>query len=97
METIAQRAERDEVRGEAMLPVVHVSSGLSAALGGLTEGDLLYVSDARAWLGGLRSSHTVVGGVFEADQASISMGPSPFSVVISPGRENVAMRVRKLY
>ena len=94
---LAQRTEQDEVRGEAMLPVVHVSSGLSAALGGLTEGDLLYVSDARAWLGGLRSSHTVVGGIFEEAQECISMGPTPFSVVISPGRENIAMRVRKLY
>ena len=92
-----QQIEHDEVRGAAMLPVVQVSSALSEALGGVKEGDLLYISDSRAWLGGLRSSHAVIGGTFEADEARVAMGPAPFAVVIASGRENISLRVRKLY
>ena len=97
VQAVPQKGELDEVRGAAMLPVVHVSSALSAALDGIKEGDLLYISDSRAWLGGLRSSHAVVGGTFEAAEASVRMGPAPFAVVISKGREDLSLRVRKLY
>jgi len=92
-----QRLEADETRGDALLPVVQVSSGLAKAVGGLKEGDLLYLSDRRAWLGGLRSSHVVVGSVIDGDTATVSMGPAPWNVVIASGREQTELRIRKLY
>ena len=91
------RLDSDEFRGEALLPVVRVSRGLATALGGLSEGDLLYVSDSRAWLGGLRSSHAVVGVIEDGDNATLAMGPAPWKVVIAGGRETRALRVRRLY
>ena len=96
-DAVPLRGDQDEVRGEAMLPVVQISSALSVSLGGLKEGDLLYVTDARAWLGGLRSSHVVVGLCFESPQETLSLGPATFAVVIAPGRDSLPLRVRKLY
>jgi SSS family solute:Na+ symporter len=92
-----QQLEADESRGEALLPVVQVSAALAKAAGGLREGDLLYVSDSRAWLGGLRSSHAVVGAVIPGEAATVAMGPSPWKVVIARGRQQHPLRVRKLY
>ena len=46
-------------------PVVRLSSALAADLGGIEAGDLLYISDPRAWLGGLRSAHAAAGEVVD--------------------------------
>ena len=43
--------------------VAWVSSALADQLGGLGQGDLLYVTDSRAWLGGLRNARTAVAVV----------------------------------
>jgi hypothetical protein len=42
-----------------------LSSALAADLGGIEAGDLLYISDPRAWLGGLRSAHAAAGEVVD--------------------------------
>ena len=41
----------EELRGDR--PVAYISSAVATELTA-KEGDLLYISDARAWLGGLR-------------------------------------------
>ncbi|MBJ95545.1 MAG: sodium:proline symporter [Rickettsiales bacterium] len=89
--------QQDEVRGEALLAVVAISSTLAEQLGAAREGDLLYVSDARVWLGGLRSAHAVVGTIFKDDSPVIRMGSGPYKVVIASGREDALLRIRKLY
>ncbi len=49
-------------RGEARLAVVTISEELARRLKAQVD-DLVYVSDARWWLGGLRSVHAVVGSI----------------------------------
>ncbi|MCZ6597613.1 MAG: sodium/solute symporter [Planctomycetota bacterium] len=88
--------EGDELRGEARLPVAHISTGLALALQA-GEGSLVYVSDARRWLGGLRSAHVIVGSV-EPDEARwIELGPATHDDVVVPRRAGQALRVERLY
>jgi SSS family solute:Na+ symporter len=86
----------EEPPGQAGLPVVHISSALSAAISAGAK-DLLYVSDARAWLGGLRSAHAVIGSVEERQGLSVRMGAAMHAVVVAPGREGRVFRVKRLY
>ena len=83
-------------RGEAQLPPVRISSSLAAALEA-GAGDLVYVTDARAWLGGLRSAHAIVDAVFDDDSASIELGATTFDVVVSAGRRERQIVVERLY
>jgi len=89
------RIDFEELQGRGRLPTVSVSRALGAALGGIEVGDLVYVSDARAYLGGLRSGHAIVADVLEADGAEISIGPRLWAV-IDP-RPGARLKVRKLY
>ncbi len=91
-----QRGSDDITRGAAALPVARVSRGLATALQA-GPGDLLYVSDARRWLGGLNATHTVIGELTDADQPSIELGPSAYGRVVARGREQLAIRVQRLY
>ncbi len=86
-----------ELVGEGKLSVVNISEGLSSALDA-HEGDLLYISDKRWWLGGLRSAHAVVGKVEKgADNPSIVMGPETYSAVILDTRSDMEVSVDRLY
>ena len=76
---------------------MNISEGLSSALDA-HEGDLLYISDKRWWLGGLRSAHAVVGKVEKgADNPSIVMGPETYSAVILDTRSDMEVSVDRLY
>jgi len=85
-----------EPRGEGHLPPVRISSALASALDAKADA-LVYVSDARAWLGGLRSVHAIVDEVFDDDVARIELGPATFDLVVSAGRKGREIIVERLY
>ena len=95
--TRAQRAESELGEVDSGRHAVRVTRGLAADLGGVQAGDLLYVSDRRRWLGGLRSAHLVVRGVSEAAEAALELGPGAWEALVVPGREAEAVRVVRLY
>ena len=83
--------------GEGKLCVVHISERLAKELDA-HKGDLLYISDKRWWLGGLRSTHAVVGKVEEGlEQASIVMGPETYASLIVESRSEQEVAVDRLY
>ncbi|MEC9071366.1 MAG: hypothetical protein VX938_03265, partial [Myxococcota bacterium] len=88
--------ERDEKSEELALPLVQISAGLAQQLEA-AAGDLLYVSDRRAWLGGLRSTHVMVGEISDDDGLSLKMGATPWSAVIAAGRDEEPLRLKRLY
>ncbi|MEM7306368.1 MAG: sodium:solute symporter family protein [Planctomycetota bacterium] len=78
------------------LPSVVLSTELARALDA-NEGDLVYVTDARRWLGGLRSAHALVASVEERDGAEVVLGPVTYGDVVASGREGEPLRVERLY
>jgi SSS family solute:Na+ symporter len=80
------------------LPLVRISRTLADALGA-EAGDFLYVTDTRWWLGGLRSTHAVVGQIAEAPggPSSIELGPTAFASVVTPRRKHRPVSVERLY
>jgi SSS family solute:Na+ symporter len=94
----AARAGSDDLPGSAAgLPTVQLSPALAEALGA-APGDLLYLSDSRAWLGGLHSAHAIVGGLTaEAGAPTILMGPTTYAALVPPSREGRPVRVERLY
>lgn len=78
-------AAGDALTGPHDLPLMCLTAAARQALGA-SEGDLLYVSDPRGWLGGLRSVHGVVGPDLEGDGLRIEVGESPSGVLqVAPG------------
>ena len=94
---LPQLKEDEAPHEELGLPFAWVSTGLAEAIGGLKEGDLLYVSDARAWLGGLRSGHVLVSEIREGTEAAIGLGPEVMESIVTKGRAGRALRVKRLY
>ena len=85
------------VVGEGSLPAVTVSKGLAEAAEA-SAGDLLYVSDRRNWLGGLRSTQAIVAVVDETvSEPVVWLGPDTFDVVVARSRAKLPVSVRKLY
>ncbi|MHC5114827.1 MAG: sodium:solute symporter family protein [Planctomycetota bacterium] len=83
-------------RGDAALAVVTINRALADALEA-GEGDLVYISDARRWLGGLRSAHAAVGEVTETPgPPSITIGPDTFSSVVAASRKDLPIVVERL-
>ena len=79
------------------LPFAWVSSTLAESLGGLKVGDLLYVSDSRAWLGGLRSGHVLVGEIRHSTDPSIGLDPEVAETIVAPSRRGRPLRIKRLY
>lgn len=93
-------AERDDTlaehRGVGQLPVVRISAALAERLEAGVD-DLIYVSDARAWLGGLRSTHAMVSAIDESlDGERVVMGEAMWGLIVE-GREDEELRVKRLY
>ena len=80
------------------LPLVRVSRVLAEKLDAKT-GDLLYVTDARWWLGGLRSTHSVLGEVTEGlgSQSVIELGSAAMTSVVTARRKDKPVYVERLY
>ena len=78
------------------LPHVQISASLAKQIEA-QAGDIVYVSDARWWLGGLKSGHVVVSGVNETEGHHIHLGPNTRSRIIAPGREGTPLKVKRLY
>jgi len=84
------QTEAEALHGEAHLPGVTISQALAQALDA-TEGDLLYLSDPRRWLGGLRSTHAVVAAVGPGDEPTVTLGPVAWQA--AGGRQVVVQRL----
>ncbi|HIA94670.1 MAG TPA: sodium:solute symporter family protein [Candidatus Marinimicrobia bacterium] len=85
-----------KVKGEGKLPIVHISQSLSHELNA-KEGDLLYVSDTRWWLGGLYSSHMIIESIFEDSTKCIQLDRETGNVIIKKNRQHHEVLVEKLY
>jgi SSS family solute:Na+ symporter len=79
-------------------PLVRISRPLADSLDA-AAGDLLYVTDSRWWLGGLRSTHAVVQKVVDAPtgQSNIELDPATFASVVTSRRKDKPVRVERLY
>jgi len=89
--------EEDRFVGAGHLPVVNISQPLADALQA-ENGDLIYITDRRKWLGGLHSAHAIIGQVVDqANDAFVEIPPQTLSVVVTPKRRNKAIIVEKLY
>jgi hypothetical protein len=85
-----------KVKGEGKLPIVHISQSLSNELKA-KEGDLIYVSDKRWWLGGLNSSHLIVESIYEDSKKCIQLDRETGKVIIKKNRLHHQVLVEKLY
>jgi solute:Na+ symporter, SSS family len=82
--------------GAGQLPVVAISSVLAAQMGA-GPGDLVYVTDARGWLGGLRASHAMIDAVVDGDGATVSLGPDLRDILGLGSAFSTELRIRVLY
>ena len=79
---------------ERDLPVVWISPYLAQELEA-QKGDLLYVSDPRKWLGGLRSTHAIIGGVKESlSKEELEVTPYIMEEIARP---NHPLRIKRMY
>ncbi len=84
-------------RGAALLAVVNLSRQAAQQLQA-QEGDLLYVSDRRWFLGGLRSTHAIVGAILDSDTGNVvELGPQTMQTVVAPSRRDRQVVVERLY
>ncbi|MFW5879060.1 MAG: sodium:solute symporter family protein, partial [Myxococcota bacterium] len=88
--------EEPEPVGLHAHPVVHVSKPLAERLRA-GAGDLVYVTDKRWWTGGLHSAHAVIGEVRSSEAPEVWMGPETLAMVVPSGREEISVRVERLY
>jgi SSS family solute:Na+ symporter len=84
------------LHGLGQLEGAVVSRGLAASVQA-EAGDLLYVSDARAWLGGLNATHVMIERVDDDATPWVQLGPSAHGAVVRPGREALPISVQRLY
>jgi SSS family solute:Na+ symporter len=90
-------AESERRHEELGLPFAWVTSALAESLGGLKTGDLLYVSDSRAWLGGLRSGHVLVDEIRSSEVATIGLGAEVAESIVVRSRRLRPLRIKRLY
>ena len=64
----------------------------------IKEGDILYISDGRWWLGGLKSGHGPIAAIdADDDVMTVHLGPGVRARIIVPGREALPLKVKRLY
>lgn len=91
---LAEGEER--FQGAGRLPLVRISRALAGTLEA-KPGDLVYISDTRSWLGGLRSVHAIVGDVTAEGEPTIEMRPETFAAVVTAKRRTKPVIVERLY
>jgi SSS family solute:Na+ symporter len=90
-------APRGRIGAAEVLPA-RISPALARSLGDVAPGALLYATDRRIWLGGLRSTHLVVDAIGEdLEGASIELAPDAWEAIVAPHRATASLRVRRLY
>ena len=94
--TAARDDELADYRGVGQLPIIRISRALAEQLEAKVD-DLIYVSDKRAWLGGLRSTHAMVSEIDDSlEGESVVMGEAMWTLIVK-GREDAVLRVKRLY
>ena len=91
-----QSGGADEVHPATGVAMARISRGLGASIDA-SAGDLLYVTDRRAWLGGLNSTHVIVSEVTDDTEPFVQLGSVAYDAVVRPGRADLAVSVRRLY
>ena len=91
---IANRTAK--ITGTGNLPLVNISRTLAETLEAIL-GDLLYISDRRWWLGGLHSTHAVVGSVLNNSEKIIELDRETSQLVILKNRLTQEVLVERLY
>jgi SSS family solute:Na+ symporter len=85
-----------EVESEQGLVQVRISETLAKKLGAQV-GEMVYVSDTRRWLGGLRSSHAVVSEIVsDWTEPTVELGEGLMDRVVAPSRKDRPLRIRTL-
>ncbi|MFN7141928.1 MAG: hypothetical protein ACK4UN_21625, partial [Limisphaerales bacterium] len=84
-------------QGEGKLPSVSISQELANSLKA-AAGDLLYVSDARWWTGGLHSAHVIVSDLHTSqDLGEIVLDSTTYQQVAGKRAKHHPIRVERLY
>ena len=97
MPAVLHGEHQSESRGAVGLPMVWPSNRLMEELGG-KPGDLVYLTDARWWLGGLRSAHAVLGEIdLTSEDSLLKMDQQTHETVVVKGREQEPIIVERLY
>jgi solute:Na+ symporter, SSS family len=90
------REEQSKMTTDEQWLLVKISPKLASKLEAKKD-DLLYLSDNRIWLGGLRASHAIVEEVDESlDGEQIIVGQQLFDALVK-GREQEELRLKRLY
>ena len=89
--------EANDIDPSVQLPLIRVSAGLANAVDA-QEGDILYLSDARWWLGGLRSGHGRIGSI-DADDAgtTVHIGSELQARIVVPNRKGQPLKIKRLH
>jgi len=90
------RSPDDAVHPDVGLGYARIGPAVAARLDA-SVGDLLYVSDCRAWLGGLNSVHVLVSEIVEGLESEVEVGDVAYDTVVRPGRTGEPVTVRRFY
>lgn len=93
---LAEDSREKELQGEAQLPVVWPSQELLEALEA-KPGDLVYLTDTRAWLGGLRSAHAILGEATEDPEVQVTLDAETYHSIVTGRRQKNPLVVERLY
>ena len=89
--------ETDAHGGKGHVPLVRISPSFAAELGVMVD-DLLYLTDSRFWLGGLRASHVMVSEISEdVDGNGIELGPNLWQSLVGERRKDLPLKLQRLY
>jgi SSS family solute:Na+ symporter len=86
--------DADAYDAHTQLSQATITSALADAIQA-EEGDLVYVTDPRAWLGGLRSGHVRIDSIEDSGELRIVLGPG-LRERIGPAVDR-AVKVKRLY
>ena len=93
---LAGDSREKELHGEAGLPVIWPSQELLEALDS-SSGDLVYLSDTRVWLGGLRSAHAVLGEASADAGMQVTMDEETYHSIVTRRRRETPLVIERLY